>query len=101
MPRVLIIEDSPTQAQQLALILEDAGFDVETAPDAEHGFARLAAARPPGPIALVLTDLNLPGESPFNFFLDEAKVGLNQGSMFGAPGDTCVRLNFAIAPDVL
>ena len=46
-------------------------------------------------------NLQLPGESPFNFFLDEAKVGLNQGSMFGAPGDTCVRLNFATAPDVL
>ena len=46
-------------------------------------------------------NLNLPGESPFNFFLDEAKVGLNQGNMFGAPGDTCVRFNFATAPDVL
>lgn len=46
-------------------------------------------------------NLHLPGESPFKFFLDEAKVGLNQGSMFGAPGDTCVRLNFATAPDVL
>lgn len=46
-------------------------------------------------------NLNLPGESPYNFFLDQAKVGLNQGSMFGAPGDTCVRLNFATNPDVL
>jgi cysteine-S-conjugate beta-lyase len=46
-------------------------------------------------------NLHLPGESPFNFFLDEAKVGLNQGSMFGSPGDTCVRLNFATAPEVL
>jgi cystathionine beta-lyase len=46
-------------------------------------------------------NLQLPGESPFNFFLDEAKVGLNQGSMFGSPGDTCVRLNFATAPEVL
>ena len=27
MPRVLIVEDSPTQAQRFALILEDAGFD--------------------------------------------------------------------------
>jgi cystathionine beta-lyase len=46
-------------------------------------------------------NLNLPGESPYNFFLDQAKVGLNQGSMFGKPGDTCVRLNFATSPDVL
>ena len=35
MHRVLIVEDSPTQAQQLAFILEDAGFEVEIAPDAE------------------------------------------------------------------
>ena len=35
MPRVLIVEDSPTQARQLALILEAADFEVETAPDAE------------------------------------------------------------------
>src|SRR5947209_8400465 len=33
MPRVLVIEDSPTQARQLAFILEDAGFAVETATD--------------------------------------------------------------------
>lgn len=46
-------------------------------------------------------DLHLPGESPYQFFLDEAKVALNQGSMFGAPGDTCVRLNFATSPEVL
>ena len=33
--RVLIVEDSPTQARQLALLLEDAGFTPQTAPDAE------------------------------------------------------------------
>ena len=38
MPRVLIVEDSPTQAQQLALILEEARFEVAIAPDAERGF---------------------------------------------------------------
>jgi class 3 adenylate cyclase/CheY-like chemotaxis protein len=64
MPRVLIVEDSPTQAQQLAFILEDAGFEVETAPDAERGFAQLSQA--PGAFALVLSDLNLPGDSGFD-----------------------------------
>jgi two-component system NtrC family sensor kinase len=62
-PRVLIIEDSPTQAAQLALILEDAGFDAETAPDAERGFARLASEE----FDLVLSDLHLPGDSGFEF----------------------------------
>src|SRR5215469_14721780 len=64
MPRVLIVEDSPTQAAQLAFILEDAGFEVEAAPDAEQGFARLARYR--SGYALVLSDLNLPGDSGFD-----------------------------------
>ncbi len=64
MARVLIVEDSPTQAQQLALILEDAGFATETIPDAERGFDRLA--HDPLEFALVLSDLNLPGDSGFD-----------------------------------
>src|SRR5688572_8898236 len=62
MARVLIVEDSPTQAQQLALLLEDAGFEVETAPDADRGFERLAR----GSLDLVLSDLLLPGDSGFD-----------------------------------
>ena len=31
MSRVLIVEDSPTQAQQIRLMLEEAGFQVEVA----------------------------------------------------------------------
>ncbi len=61
MPRVLVIEDSPTQARQLALILEDAGFEVVHCPDAESGLARLAAGGFDG----VLSDLLLPGDSGF------------------------------------
>ena len=44
--------------------------------------------------------LDLP-DSPYNFFLNEAKVGLNDGGMFGPTGKTCVRLNFATSEDVL
>lgn len=44
--------------------------------------------------------LDLPG-SPYEFFLNEAKVGLNNGSAFGTAGDACVRLNFATSEDVL
>jgi two-component system sensor histidine kinase/response regulator len=62
MPNVLVVEDSPTQARQLAFILEDAGFQVETTPDAEKGYQRLAA----GGIDLVLSDLLLPGDSGFD-----------------------------------
>ncbi len=62
MPRVLVIEDSPTQAQQMTLVLEEAGFEVETAPDAERGLGRLSA----GDIDVVLSDLHLPGDSGFD-----------------------------------
>jgi CheY-like chemotaxis protein len=62
MTRVLIVEDSPTQAQQLAFILEDAGFEVETAPDAEYGFASLGRNH----FDLVVSDLILPGASGFD-----------------------------------
>src|ERR1700730_16932645 len=63
MPRVLVIEDSPTQAQQLRFMLEDAGFEVETAPDAEQSFERLGRQD----FDLVLSDLYLPGDSGFDF----------------------------------
>ncbi len=62
MPRVLVIEDSPTQAAQFALILEDAGFDAELVADAEAGFARLRDGR----FDAVLSDLHLPGDSGFD-----------------------------------
>jgi cysteine-S-conjugate beta-lyase len=45
--------------------------------------------------------LNLPGESPYHFFLNEAKVGLNEGGAFGPLGQQCVRLNFGTSHEVL
>ena len=66
MARILVIEDSPTQARQLAYILEDAGFLVETAPDAEAGLEMLAEGLRESrktPFDLVLSDLLLPGDS--------------------------------------
>ena len=39
--------------------------------------------------------------SPFEFFLNEAKVALNDGSEFGPGGDGFVRLNFACPRSVL
>jgi CheY-like chemotaxis protein len=62
MTRILVVEDSPTQAKQLSFILEDAGFQVEAVPDAESGLARLTEQR----FDLVLSDLLLPGDSGFD-----------------------------------
>ncbi len=62
MARVLVVEDSPTQARLMAFYLEEAGFAVQTAPDAEQADARLGRE----PFDLVLSDLMLPGESGFD-----------------------------------
>jgi two-component system, sensor histidine kinase and response regulator len=60
--RVLIVEDSPTQAQQLAILLADAGFDVEIAPDASQGYA-LAAE---WDFDLIMADVYLPDGNGFD-----------------------------------
>ncbi len=62
MSRILVVEDSRTQACKLAIILAEAGFEPETAPDAERAFERLTRE----PFDLVLSDLNLPGGSGFD-----------------------------------
>jgi CheY-like chemotaxis protein/nitrogen-specific signal transduction histidine kinase len=62
MSRILIVEDSPTQACKLAIVLEEAGFETETAPDAERAFDLLTREG----FDLVLSDLNLPGGSGFD-----------------------------------
>lgn len=55
--RVLVVEDSPTQAQQLTLILKSAGFETETAYDGQSGFERFNQ----GEFDIVLSDVVMPG----------------------------------------
>jgi cystathionine beta-lyase len=40
-------------------------------------------------------DARIPGGDPYTFFLEKARVALNDGRAFGAGGDGFVRLNFA------
>ena len=61
MTRILIVEDSPTQAQQLAIVLADAGFDVEIAQDATQGYAQATK----GGFDLIMVDVYLPDEDGF------------------------------------
>ncbi len=56
MSRVLVVEDSATQALEIRLLLEDAGFEVEVAGDGRAALASIAARAPD----LVLTDLHMP-----------------------------------------
>lgn len=65
MPTVLIIEDSPTQARHFALMLEDAGFQVETAGRLDEGLRRIQE----GGIDTLLLDLTLPDSEGLKTFL--------------------------------
>lgn len=56
MARVLVVEDSPTQARYLEYLLRDAGHEVEVA---VHGAAGLLAIRRQPP-EIVVTDLHMP-----------------------------------------
>jgi signal transduction histidine kinase/CheY-like chemotaxis protein len=58
MNKILVVEDSPTQAQSLALLLESEGYGVEIARDGEAG---IAACKRDNEIAAVLSDVVMPG----------------------------------------
>jgi PAS domain S-box-containing protein len=60
--RIVLVEDSPTQAAETAFVLEDAGYAVEIAPDAEVAAVRIAADVPD----LAVVDVILPGASGFD-----------------------------------
>jgi CheY-like chemotaxis protein len=56
MARVLVVEDSPTQASEIGFLLEDAGLEVATAADGIEALSVLREKLPD----LVVTDLQMP-----------------------------------------
>jgi CheY-like chemotaxis protein/chemotaxis signal transduction protein len=60
-PRVLVVEDSVGVRELQRVILEGAGYDVQTAVDGLDGAARLAS----DPVDLVLSDVEMPGMDGF------------------------------------
>ena len=58
---ILIVEDSPTQAEYLSAILEDRGFQVVTTRNGEEALASMAKRRPD----LVISDVTMPGIDGF------------------------------------
>jgi DNA-binding response OmpR family regulator len=61
MSRILIVEDSPTQAAYIRAILEEAGHVVTTAADGSEALARLEQQA----FEIVLSDVNMPGMSGY------------------------------------
>jgi CheY-like chemotaxis protein len=56
MPKILVVEDSPTQAIRISYLLEDAGFETEIVSDGEKALEFLKQAEP----AVIVTDLWMP-----------------------------------------
>lgn len=61
MSRVLIVEDSPTQAERLQVILEGDGLEAVVAPDAHSALVQLADSH----FDLVVSDIVMPGMSGY------------------------------------
>src|ERR1700722_5027426 len=62
MTRILVVEDSPTQAEELRLILEEADFTVEVARDGRLALQRLGEEA----FDLVLSDVLMPEFSGYD-----------------------------------
>jgi two-component system cell cycle response regulator len=54
---ILIVDDNPTNLKLARIVLEEVGYAVRTAPDAEEALALLDAFAP----RLILMDIQLPG----------------------------------------
>lgn len=109
MARILVIEDSPTQAAEAAFVLEDAGFEVAIAGDGLEGFECIKE----GGFDLVLSDVimprmsgfelcrkvkdELPGVAVFLFTTLNRTVDILRGLECGADG----YVNKPYEPDVL
>jgi PAS domain S-box-containing protein len=61
MAHILIVEDSPTQAERLRFILEEDGFQVESATTAEEALKLAEETR----YDLILSDVVMPGQSGY------------------------------------
>jgi PAS domain S-box-containing protein len=61
MAHILIVEDSPTQAERLRFILEEEGFQVESATTAEEALKLAEETR----YDLILSDVVMPGQSGY------------------------------------
>ena len=57
--RLLLVEDNPANLEVEQILLEQAGFLVDTAPNGEEGVEMIAASRP-GEYAAVLMDVEMP-----------------------------------------
>jgi len=63
MSKLLVVDDEPAIRESLAIILEERGYDVDTAPGAKEGWKLVDDSR----YDLILTDLAMPDTNGFEF----------------------------------
>lgn len=61
---ILVVEDDPLVREATVWMLQDAGYLVHEAPDAQAALDRLAQ---PGRVDLVISDINMPGMDGLGF----------------------------------
>ncbi|HEV8662082.1 MAG TPA: ATP-binding protein [Candidatus Methylomirabilis sp.] len=61
--KILVLEDSPTQAERVRLLLEGEGFQVDVAPNGREGLERLAREVPD----LIISDVMMPEMDGYAF----------------------------------
>ena len=61
--RILVVEDSRTQAERLRLLLSQEGYEVEVAPTAREGLAKAKTSE----VDLVISDVTMPEMDGFEF----------------------------------
>jgi signal transduction histidine kinase/CheY-like chemotaxis protein len=61
--RILVVEDSPTQAERVRLLLEEAGYRVELAANGREGLEKLQSAPPD----LIISDVVMPEMDGYAF----------------------------------
>jgi signal transduction histidine kinase/DNA-binding response OmpR family regulator len=61
--RILVVEDSPTQAELLRLLLEGAGYQVDLAPNGREGLKKVRGAPPD----LIISDVMMPEMDGYAF----------------------------------
>jgi two-component system response regulator AtoC len=71
--RILVVDDDPDHLSVVSAILEESGYQVERAADAEQALSRVHAFDP----ALVLTDLRLPGMDGVQL-LERVREGMDE-----------------------
>lgn len=62
MAKVLVVDDEPNIVLSLEFLMQQAGFDVDTAEDGEGALAKVEESPPD----LILLDISLPGISGFD-----------------------------------